>query len=66
MLPLLYRLCAARAPSQKVEDFKLVIKVAFREGVVPSQLSSLSQSGGERVVATMLYMLALQVRERWG
>ena len=39
---------------------RLVVKVAYRKGEEMKTLSAQSQSGGERVVATMLYMLALQ------
>ena len=53
---------ASLPPSQDIEEKSLIVKVAYRKDEEMKQLSALSQSGGERVVATMLYMLALQVR----
>lgn len=47
---------------QNIDDKRLVVKVSYRSGVGLTPLSPLVHSGGERVVATMLYMLALQVR----
>ena len=45
--------------SDDFSEWQLCIKVAYREESVLAQLSS-SQSGGERSVATMLYLLCLQ------
>lgn len=44
------------------EDFGVEIKVSFREGVKPTVLSARVQSGGERSVSTIMYLMALQVR----
>ena len=57
---------ASLPPSQDIEEKSLIVKVAYRKDEEMKQLSALSQSGGERVVATMLYMLALQVRRGCG
>jgi len=42
------------------EDYAVEIKVSFREGVKPSVLSSRIQSGGERSVSTIMYLMAMQ------
>jgi len=42
------------------EDFEIQIKVSFRDGVSVKVLNSHTQSGGERAVSTMLYLIALQ------
>lgn len=46
----------------RFEDFGVEIKVSFREGVKPTVLSARVQSGGERSVSTIMYLMALQVR----
>merc|ERR1719454_32536 len=40
--------------------FGIHIKVSFREGGTQSVLGGHAQSGGERAVSTMLYLLAIQ------
>jgi len=40
--------------------YGILIKVSFRLGVAPQPLSASAQSGGEKSVATMLYLLCLQ------
>lgn len=42
------------------KDWGVEIKVSFREGVPPSVLSSQVQSGGERSVSTIMYLMAMQ------
>jgi len=42
------------------EDYAVEIKVSFRDGVKPSVLSSRVQSGGERSVSTIMYLMAMQ------
>ncbi|VEU43232.1 unnamed protein product [Pseudo-nitzschia multistriata] len=42
------------------EDYAVEIKVSFREGVKPTVLSSRVQSGGERSVSTIMYLMAMQ------
>lgn len=44
----------------KFEDYGIEIKVSFRHGVAPSVLSARVQSGGERSVSTIMYLMALQ------
>ena len=41
-------------------DYAIEIKVSFRDGVKPSVLSSRVQSGGERSVSTIMYLMAMQ------
>jgi structural maintenance of chromosomes protein 5 len=45
----------------RYEDYGVEIRVSFREGVKPSVLSARVQSGGERSVSTIMYLMALQV-----
>ena len=47
-------------PNPKFEDYGIEIKVSFRQGVAPSVLSARVQSGGERSVSTIMYLMALQ------
>jgi chromosome segregation ATPase len=42
-------------------DYGIEIMVSFREGVQPSVLSARVQSGGERSVSTIMYLMAMQV-----
>lgn len=42
------------------KDYGVEIKVSFRENVPPSVLSSQVQSGGERSVSTIMYLMAMQ------
>lgn len=42
-------------------DYAVEIKVSFREGVAPTVLSAQVQSGGERAVSTIMYLMAMQV-----
>ncbi|KAG7374323.1 chromosome segretation protein [Nitzschia inconspicua] len=44
----------------RFEDYGVEIKVSFREGVKPTVLSARVQSGGERSVSTIMYLMALQ------
>jgi chromosome segregation ATPase len=44
------------------KDWGIEIRVSFREGVKPSVLSARVQSGGERSVSTIMYLMALQER----
>jgi chromosome segregation ATPase len=41
-------------------SYGILIKVSFRAGVAPQPLTASSQSGGEKSVSTMLYLLCLQ------
>lgn len=43
-----------------ISDWKLEIMVKFRDNAVLKKLDSHAQSGGERAVSTVLYMIALQ------
>lgn len=45
----------------RYEDYGVEIRVSFREGVKPSVLSARVQSGGERSVSTIMYLMAMQV-----
>jgi structural maintenance of chromosomes protein 5 len=45
----------------RFDDYGVEIKVSFREGVKPSVLSARVQSGGERSVSTIMYLMAMQV-----
>jgi structural maintenance of chromosomes protein 5 len=47
-------------PNPKFQDYGIEIKVSFRQGVAPSVLSARVQSGGERSVSTIMYLMALQ------
>eukprot|EP01026_Neomeris_dumetosa_P024740 TRINITY_DN2049_c0_g1_i9.p1 TRINITY_DN2049_c0_g1~~TRINITY_DN2049_c0_g1_i9.p1 ORF type:complete len:277 (+),score=46.87 TRINITY_DN2049_c0_g1_i9:3-833(+) len=47
-------------PGGDFEKYGIQIMVQFREKEVPEVLSATRQSGGERSVATMLYLLSLQ------
>lgn len=47
-------------PDPKFRDYGIEIKVSFRDGVAPSVLSARVQSGGERSVSTIMYLMALQ------
>ncbi len=40
--------------------YGILIRVSFRAGVAPQPLTGASQSGGEKSVSTMLYLLCLQ------
>jgi chromosome segregation ATPase len=42
------------------KDYAVEIKVSFRANVVPTVLSSRVQSGGERSVSTIMYLMAMQ------
>ena len=42
------------------KDWGIEIRVSFRDGVKPSVLSARVQSGGERSVSTIMYLMALQ------
>ena len=42
------------------KDYAVEIKVSFRVNVAPSVLSSRVQSGGERSVSTIMYLMAMQ------
>lgn len=42
------------------EDYAVEIMVSFRNGVKPTVLSSRVQSGGERSVSTIMYLMAMQ------
>ncbi|KAL3917373.1 MAG: hypothetical protein SGILL_004744, partial [Bacillariaceae sp.] len=44
----------------RYEDYGVEIRVSFREGVKPSVLSARVQSGGERSVSTIMYLMAMQ------
>jgi structural maintenance of chromosomes protein 5 len=59
-----------RAGAEKDEDplfdeYGVEIRVSFREGVKPSILSARVQSGGERSVSTIMYLMAMQVGAFW-
>lgn len=41
-------------------DYGVEIRVSFRDGVKPSVLSARVQSGGERSVSTIMYLMAMQ------
>jgi chromosome segregation ATPase len=43
-----------------LEEWELILKVSFREGREVQRLSATFQSGGERSVSTMLFLLCLQ------
>lgn len=42
------------------KDWGIEIRVSFREGIKPAVLSAQRQSGGERSVSTIMYLMALQ------
>jgi structural maintenance of chromosomes protein 5 len=42
------------------KDYGVEIRVSFREGVKPTVLSARVQSGGERSVSTIMYLMAMQ------
>ena len=42
------------------KDWGIEIRVSFREGVKPQVLSARVQSGGERSVSTIMYLMAMQ------
>ncbi|KAI5925794.1 P-loop containing nucleoside triphosphate hydrolase protein [Camillea tinctor] len=55
--------CAGEVSLHKDEDFEqwsLIVKVKYRENETLQQLNQHRQSGGERSVATVFYLLALQ------
>ncbi|CAJ2504236.1 Uu.00g116300.m01.CDS01 [Anthostomella pinea] len=55
--------CAGEVGIHKDEDFEqwsIVIKVKFRENETLQQLNQHRQSGGERAVSTIFYLMALQ------
>jgi len=43
-----------------IDQYEMVLKVAFREGETLSELSGTRHSGGERAVSTIMYLMALQ------
>ena len=43
-----------------IDQYEMSLKVAFRAGETPSELSGQSHSGGERAVSTIMYLMALQ------
>lgn len=47
-------------PARKYEDWGIEIRVSYRTGEPMKALSSRSQSGGERAVATAVYLMALR------
>jgi len=47
-------------PAENFEDYSLQLMVSFRAGSDAQVLDSSTQSGGERSVTTMLYLLSLQ------
>ena len=47
-------------PDFSFKNYAVEIMVSFREGVNPSVLSSRVQSGGERSVSTIMYLMAMQ------
>lgn len=49
------------APSDDFANWALLLKVKYRDSEELQQLTSSRQSGGERSVATILYLIALQV-----
>ena len=49
---------------ENFESYEMRIKVKFRAEEALQTLSSHRQSGGERSVSTMLYLISLQVRPR--
>lgn len=57
--------CAGEVLLQEDEDFDkfaIAIRVKFREAETLQLLNANRQSGGERSVSTILYLIALQVR----
>lgn len=52
--------CKGSVSLQKEPTFGIVISVSFRKGEEPRPLSGASQSGGEKSVSTMLFLLCLQ------
>ncbi|KAK4231062.1 SMC5-like protein [Podospora fimiseda] len=55
--------CAGEVSVHKDEDFErwaIEIKVRFRQGETLQRLNSQRQSGGERAVSTIFYLMALQ------
>ncbi|KAK3066961.1 Structural maintenance of chromosomes protein 5 [Teratosphaeriaceae sp. CCFEE 6253] len=55
--------CAGEVSVHKDEDFEawaIQIKVKFRENEPLTQLDNMRQSGGERAVSTIFYLMALQ------
>jgi len=47
-------------PAFSFKDYAVEIKVSFRANVAPTVLSSRVQSGGERSVSTIMYLMAMQ------
>jgi structural maintenance of chromosomes protein 5 len=52
---------ADKDEDSRFDDYGVEIRVSFREGVKPSLLSARVQSGGERSVSTIMYLMAMQV-----
>ena len=53
--------CRGRVELEELEgNYGIMIKVAFRSHVALQPLLAASQSGGEKSVSTMLYLLCLQ------
>lgn len=55
-----YRYLFLGENSQDYEQYGLSIKVTYRNGEPLQELNNITQSGGERAVATATYMLSLQ------
>ncbi|KRX43873.1 Structural maintenance of chromosomes protein 5 [Trichinella murrelli] len=53
-------ICLENCPTEKSCDYGLIIKVKFSGNRSLRKLDHMRQSGGERCISTMLYMLALQ------
>lgn len=64
MYTLMTKKCAAKADDDGIRALSaqnlLVLQVKFREHEQLCELSPFHQSGGERSVSTILYMMALQ------
>lgn len=57
---------ASQEEEPRYEDYGVEIRVSFREGVKPTVLSARVQSGGERSVSTIMYLMAMQVNNSVG
>ncbi|KRX17276.1 Structural maintenance of chromosomes protein 5 [Trichinella nelsoni] len=53
-------ICLENCPTERSCDYGLIIKVKFSGNRSLRKLDHMRQSGGERCISTMLYMLALQ------
>jgi chromosome segregation ATPase len=51
----------AEEEEARYADYAVEILVSFRDGVAPTVLSAQVQSGGERSVSTIMYLMAMQV-----